>query len=483
MKRIFLFIGVIIALVACMLVARLTLPAPSLAEDTAARKPVAIGLGSVVSTIKATGHLEPKTQVSLGFESAGTVKEVLVTQGQKVRAGEPLARLDTADLELAVKVAEVGLAKAQANLAKVKIPANADDLKNARSAVAAAQAAYDQLMVGPNKDQVTAATASVRTAEIALAKAQGAYDQISWKGGAAATSQAADLETATITYQTALANYNIANQGPTDDKVKSAKSTIVSAQTTLNNLLRGATAEDIAVAQVDIASSPLAVESAKRDLARAVLNAPWDGTVTDVSVNVGERPGTATVMTLADLSELHVNVPVDEIDLPAVKMGQAASVALDALGGRALTGRVTAIDPAPQTSTTNAVTYLVTVTMDKQNDKVATGMTSKVDVETERRDQVVVIPANLVQIDASGAPYVEKPGSDGKPVKTPVTLGLRSGDVIEVREGLQAGDQVLQPLPSAGQQSTARQSGGMFPGMGSRPPGGGGPGGFGGPGH
>ena len=481
MRRLFLFIGVVIALAACMLIAKLTLPQPSLAEDTAARPPVTVGRGSVISTIKATGHLEPRAQVELGFETGGAVTEVLVRQGQKVQAGDPLVRLDTTDLELALKQAVVGVSKAQANMAKVKIPANADDIKNARAVLTAAQAAYEVLVAGPNKDEVTAAAADIRKAEVELQKAQAAYDQVSWKGGVGASSQAADLETATIAYQTALANYNIANQAPTDDKVKDAKAKIVSAQTTLSNLLRGATTEDIAVAQIDIDSAQLALESAKRDLARAVLTAPWTGTITDVNVEVGQRPGTAAILTLADLSELHVNVPVDEIDLPSVRMGQSASVALDALSGRPLSGKVTAIAPAPQDSTDNAVTYLVTVTLEKQNDEVATGMTSKVDVETERRDQVVVIPANLVQVDVGGAPYVEKLGSDGKPVRTSVTLGLRSGDVIEVREGLQEGAEVLPPLPQLGQQSTARQSGGMFPGMG-RPPGGAGgpPGGFGG---
>jgi HlyD family secretion protein len=487
MKR-FLLLGIIGALVATVLIAGMTAPRTSLAEQTLVRKSTPVEAGTVTSSVKATGHLQPNRTVSLGFQVDGAVKEVNVVQGQTVVTDTLLAMLDTTDLETAVAQAQTALDKANAQLAKTKATTNGNDIASAKAALASAQAAYNTLIAGPNKDQVTAAAADLRTAEVNVQTAQGAYDKVSWKGGAGATTEAAALQTATIAYQKALASYNVAEQPPTDDKIKAAKASIASAQATLNNLVRGALPEDIALNQVDIESAKVSLDTAKKNLQHATLAAPFAGTVTTLAIEVGLRPAAATgVIGFADLSVLHVDVPVDEIDLPTVKLGQRATITLDALPNQPLDGKVTAIAPAPTTATDTATTYDVTVTLDRQFEGVATGMTAKVEIETVRHENVPVIPATLIQTDKSGGTFVEIAGPGGQPVHTPVTLGLRTGTNIEVTKGLQIGDQVLEPpaVKTTGQASGGQQQrGGMFPGMGGggRPPGGGGPGGPGGPG-
>jgi HlyD family secretion protein len=478
MKRL-LFFSIIIALVAVVAIAGLTVPRTSLADQAPTRKATAVEAGTVTSSIKATGHLQPNRTVSLGFQVDGMVSEVDVVQGQTVVTGTLLAKLDTTDFETAIAQAQTTLDKANAQLAKTKATTNADDIASARATLASAQAAYNALVVGPNKDQVTSATSDLRTAEVNLQKAQGDYDKVSWKSGVGATTESVALQTATIAYNKALAAYNIAEQPPTDDKIKAAKATIVSAQTSLNNLLRGALPEDIALNQVDIESAKVSLDTAKKNLDHAILLAPFAGTIASLDLDVGLRPAAATgVLSFSDLSVLHVDVPVDEIDLPSVKVGQHATITLDALPDEPLSGKVTFVAPVPTTATNTATTYDVTVTLDKQTEGVASGMTAKVEIETVRHEGVPVIPATLIQTDKSGGTFVDKVGPDGQPVQAPVTLGLRSGTNIEVKNGLQIGDQVLEPGPaktttqSSGQ---TQQRGGLFPGMGGgRPPQGGG---------
>ena len=74
--------------------------------------------------------------------------------------------------------------------------------------------------------------------------------------------------------------------------------------------------EELAVAQNQ-------VDQARLRLEKATLTAPVAGVITEFNTSVGERPGAAAVILLADLAELHIDLPVDEIDLPAVAVGQA----------------------------------------------------------------------------------------------------------------------------------------------------------------
>jgi membrane fusion protein, macrolide-specific efflux system len=157
-----------------------------------------------------------------------------------------------------------------------------------------------------------------------------------------------------------------------------------------------------------------------------------------------------------------------------VKVGQRATITLDALPDEPLSGKVTFVAPVPTTATNTATTYDVTVTLDKQTEGVTSGMTAKVEVETVRHEGVPIIPAALIQTNKSGGTFVDKVGPDGQPVQAPVTLGLRTGTNIEVKTGLQLGDQVLEPAPvkTTTQSTGQQQRGGMFPGMGGggRPP-------------
>ena len=460
-KRIIVF-GIVAALTVGVLGAWSTLTQLSLADDRSASEAVTIERGTVISAVKATARLEPRQEIALGFEINGVVADVLVERGESVDAGDPLVRLNTTDLELAVAQAEVELERAETELAQVITGVDADDLASARAALASAQASYDTLLEGSSEDELIVAVADLRKAEIELQKAQWEYDKVAYKDGVGASAEAAALEQATITHAAALASHNLAVEGASEDELKAAESEIAQSQAALNNLLQGASAEDIALAESSVKAAQLSLACAERDLERATLLAPCDGIVTEVNVAAGECPGTAAVILLADLSVLHIDLPVDEIDLPTVEMGQPAIITLDALPDSPLAGRVTAIAPAPVLAEGGVTTYEVTVALEDENEQAKMGMTANVAIETDRRDEVVVIPVRLIQVDgATGQIYLERLTTDGQAVKTPVTLGMRSGQHIEVLSGLEAGDRVLVPPPPDMAQTEAGIMGSM----------------------
>ena len=361
---------------------------------------VSIKRDTILATVNASGRIEPKTEVQVNFETGGVVAQVLAERGQKVTAGTVLARLQSDDLDLAVKSAQVDLARAEAELKKLYQPATAQDIASAqaeidsarsnldhvlagptpeelaseRAAVKSAQAALDKVLAGPSQDDITASAAEVRRAQLALKQAQWDYDQVSYRGDIGAMPQASKLEQATIDFETARAKYNLAVKGPTEADVAAARSQLAQAQSNLAKLLasptaadkaaaqsqvaqaeaglaklrQGPTEADVAVAQAAVDAARLKLQQAQLNLAKASLVAPIAGTVTQVNIKPGEQPPTGeAAVVLADLSAYHINVEIDEIDIGRLALDQKATVAIDAIPDVTFAGHVSASRPDP----------------------------------------------------------------------------------------------------------------------------------------
>ena len=127
-------------------------------------------------------------------------------------------------------------------------------------------------------------------------------------------------------------------------------------------------------------------------------------------------------------------------------VGQPAAITLDALPDNPLAGQVVAIAPDAIPSGSGVTSYEVTVALRDEHEPVRVGMTANVGIETGRRENVLIIPAHLVQVNQlTGETYVNKLTANGQIAPATVTLGLRSGQNIEVLTGLQTGDQVMAP--------------------------------------
>ena len=129
--------------------------------------------GTMLVAISASGTVEPQARVSLDFESPGRVAEVMVEVGDRVAAGDLLARLDTGQLELQVQQAQAGLMLAQAQLAQLRAGPQPEEvavaeanLRAAQSQVSAAAANLDQLEAGAGGAQIAAARADVASAMV-----------------------------------------------------------------------------------------------------------------------------------------------------------------------------------------------------------------------------------------------------------------------------------------------------------------------------
>ena len=412
------------------------------AATTAART-VPVRKGTLQVTVSASGFLEPVRQVDLGFDVSGKVAEVSVDIGDRVRAGQVLARLDTAALELSLRQAEAQLKSARAQLAKARTPATEEEIKAAEAAYYSALAQYQNLKNSPSSESLASAKAQLEKAKVALERAQAAYDRVSWRPEISMLPQSQQLQDATIDYELALANYEAATKGPSQEELAAAWRNVESARARLEQLRNGPTPEDLASAEAAVEQAQVALETAQRNLEAAVLKAPFDGVVAAMNLVVGE-PAVYPAITLMDLSHFRITVNVDEVDVSQLEVGMPVVVTVDALPDVTLTGQVERIGVAA-TSTGGAVYYPVVIALDPTDAPLRAGMSASVTIQVRELTDQLLIPTWAVQTNpATGRPYVLRQTARGvEPVQ--VQLGIRHSGFAQVLSGLSEGDVLVVP--------------------------------------
>lgn len=421
-------------------------------QPTPEMETIAVRRGTMVSLVNATGSILPEEQVTLTFRSAGRVAEVGVQEGQVVQGEDLLARLDTAELELAARQAELSLVIAQARLAQLQRAVQPYEVAAARAALDSAQAAYERLLDGPSEAQIKVARVSLSQAEASLKQAQAAYDRVRDRPDIAMLPQALQLEQATIAYEVAQANYELANQGPTVAERVAAQAQIAQAEANLKRLQEGAAQEEILIAQKQVEQAHVSLEQAELSLRNAELRAPFRATVTEVNVKPGElTSGGLPALVLADLSQFHIDITVDEIDIARIQVGQPATVTLDALPDLQLAGTVDQIAPTARLEG-GLVSYGVTVELASTPALLRVGMTANVDIVVERLDDVLLLPNRYIRIDReTGRTYVDllvdPLGAQTQALE--IQIGARNEQQSEVRAGLEAGDVVAITIESS----------------------------------
>jgi HlyD family secretion protein len=487
--------------------------------------------GTLAATVNAAGNIGAHRQVDLNFGQTGTIKDVKVQAGDRVKAGQVLAELDTSDLELQVQNAQLNVKLAQAKLAQAKNPNSAQDIASARAKIDAAQAQLNKLQTGPSQadvsaaqsavagaqsaytaavksagtsdSQLTAAAAALDKAQQAVQKAQAAYDKVAGAPDIGARQESVTLQSATTDYNQAKANYDalaatagsdanskvaqarstlqqaqaslVKLQTPANkDDITSAQATVTQAQNDLDKLLAGSDANTLDIAQNGVDQANIALKQAQVTLQQAQVVAPFDAAVTQVNITPGQTissgGNTSAAIQIADLDHLEIVVNLAEVDVNRVQSGQTAEVTLDALPDATLEGTVTQIAPSG-VQVQGVVNYPVTVALTDPPVGVKTGMTANLNIVVDQRENVLMVPNRAVR--TQGRQKSVTVLFEGQQIQVPVQTGLSNDTNTEITTGLREGDTVL--ISSTGTTAT---------GGGFRAPGGpGGPGFIGGGGR
>ncbi|MBI5742804.1 MAG: efflux RND transporter periplasmic adaptor subunit [Candidatus Niyogibacteria bacterium] len=249
----------------------------------------------------------------------------------------------------------------------------------------------------------------------------------------------ADIATARTNVNTATSNLSAAAE-----KLKTAQSALDLAKQELSLARSGSTPETIRAQEAALAQAEASVLSAEAKLSKTVLYSPIGGTVTQKNFKVGEMiAANATAIAVISASSFEVEVNVPEADIAKVSLHDTADITLDAYGsGAVFKALVVKIDPA-ETMVEGVATYKTTLQFADGDARIKSGMTANIDILTERRENVIVLPRRAV-VAQGGERYVRELEANGNVREVSVQTGLYGSDGnVEILSGVNEGDKVI----------------------------------------
>lgn len=424
-------------------------------------------------TVTASGEIRPIRYIKLTSEVPGRIEEIYVNPGDQVSKGKPLVRIDPTQLQ---SNQEAQWAATQASL---------NDVQNARNAVNQAQQALvvAEASVASAKQQVVAFQTNVDRAQVELNTAQRELKRYTELIEAGVSSrmeydQARDrFDTAKIALETARANLEAQKIAVKEamERANQQRISVKEAQTSIKSSEMRANQQQ----------AMLRGQVSQRE--KATQLSPLNGVVADIPTRVGEFAvaglSTTPLMTIADMSQINIEVNVDETSINNVQVGQHAVVKVDALGDKEIKAVVTQKNPlavsrsdltgglSNRVNVQEAKEFKVTLELrelpeDIQN-SLRPGMSSTATITTNTKNNVLAVPLESIvekapTPGASPAPTIagsvpaaspgdNKPKSqkgvyviDGNKVKFfEVTTGITGEADIEITSGLQANQEIV----------------------------------------
>jgi HlyD family secretion protein len=402
----------------------------------------------LVASVTASGEIKPKNYINLGANTIGPapITEILVKEGDHVRKGQVVARMES-------------------------VQANADVVaQKASIATSLADSAAAEAGLKSQADGVTTAQATLDKNKAELARTKSNFDRATELYDAKLLAKQ-DYEQKKAEYDTAVAAI-----GEAEARLSQARAQEAQARQQLTS------------AQKHTAQQEANLNRFSDILEKYDVTAPIDGIVTNLPVRAGETvvPGVqnsaaSTIMTIADMSVITAEVKVDETDIVNVEVGQRAEVTIDAMPNRTFHGRVTEIGDtailrssgvaASQSNTSDqeAKDFKVVVALDDPPEDIRPGLSCTGKIVTATKQRTLTIPIQALTVRQRGDLDPKKPDGvqaasnldpaaehakkeelqgvftirNGKAEFVPVMTGITGATDIEVLSGLKDGDQII----------------------------------------
>ncbi|HWI64657.1 MAG TPA: efflux RND transporter periplasmic adaptor subunit [Symbiobacteriaceae bacterium] len=211
--------------------------------------------------------------------------------------------------------------------------------------------------------------------------------------------------------------------------------------------------------QQKLEQNRITLENREADVADLMVKAPVDGQISSLTPRVGDKITTnQALFRVADYGAVQVTIAVDELDIAKVKVGQNATITLDALPGKNYRGKVSKMNPEGIFKN-DIATFEVTVAIDKPEGLMA-GMNSSVSVEVESKPGVLWLPAQAVTV-RQGKAFVNVLNEKKESTQKEIQVGLRTSQQVEVTGGINEGEEVILTTIKANTTTTGFPMGGM----------------------
>ena len=306
--------------------------------------------GPLQATVSASGAVSPVTQVTVGTQVSGQIKDLYVDFNSEVKAGQLIAVIDpeTFEYRLRSAQADVDAARAAVHTARANVAANHAAVSSAQTNLTEARRTHERNLMLVGKQFIAQSTA----------------DQ-----------------------SNALVNTSI-------EAVKAAEAQL------------GVTDAQVASAQANVAQREAALAQARIDLARTRITSPVNGIVIKRSIEKGQTVAASLqapelFIIAQNLREMEVDASIDEADVGRIRTGQRATFTVDAFPGQTFEGQVAQVRKAAL-NVANVVTYVAVVTFANNDGRLLPGMTANVRVVTDVRDNVLKVPNSALRMRIAG---------------------------------------------------------------------------------
>ena len=306
--------------------------------------------GNLQATVSASGAVNPVTQVSVGTQVSGQIKELFVDFNSEVKAGQLIAVIDPETFEYRVRSAQA-------------------DVDAARAAVLTAQA------------NIAASQAGVSRAQVDIDEAKRDFER-----------KQSLVEKQFIAQSEADKARALVNT--TTEQMKSAQAQL------------GVTQAQIKSAQANVVQRESTQAQARIDLARTKITSPVNGIVIKRAIEKGQTVAASLqspelFVIAQNLQDMQVDASIDESDVGRIRTGQKASFTVDAFPGQTFDGEVKQVRKAAQ-NVANVVTYVAVVGFSNNGGKLLPGMTANVRVVTDLRENVLKVPNAALRVKIAG---------------------------------------------------------------------------------
>ena len=453
-KRLLFAVGLLILFVSGGFAYYQVIYLPAQVTDEPEIQTTVVRRGDLVIYASGSGTLIAAEEIELGFGTNGLIAELNIQVGDVVKVGDVLAvQGEREQLEAAVAADQLSVTNALSALEELYenaslVSAQAQlNLANAMDELHTAQYTWTVQQEGNRASEATldAAKAELKIAKEALDRAKRKLDQD--PDNAALQLNYANAQKK---YDAALRNWNWYTGHPTeiqqaqlDAELALAEAKVAEAEREYERLKDGPDPDEVTTAELQLTNAEAALAVSQRNLEESVIVAPMDGTILAITADVGEDVS-GSFITLADLSQLYLDIFLDETDMDKIDVDYEVEVIFDALPDRVFTGRVVQVDPSLYTSgQVSTVKGLVKLdgSTKSNTDKLLLGMNAAVDVIGGRAEGVALVPVEALR-ELSPGEFSVFVMEDGELKLRSVEVGLMDFTFAEIKSGLEVGEVV-----------------------------------------
>ncbi len=434
-KKNLLIVFVIILIAAAAIGISRTMTARRTASAASATETAIVQRGDLSVTVDAAGSLTPLTEIKLAFPVAGRIYEIPVAEGQAVKQGDVLARLEgniQAEADFQALFTDAGVL--QAELAAANAQDGLVDAIDYLKYRIGSETYYWEGQLIQAEETLAALDADPNASAEQKVEAQNAVDYARHKQEYLLQDNIAYLEKVDDYY---LDHSDIAFARL---KLENAKVALQDAEAALEIVKSGTSALQTPLAT--LGPEMVRLERARQNVENTRLIATTDGIVTRHYYQAGEHanPGTP-VIALTDVTVLEAEVNLDETDVVRIATGMVVVVTVDAFPGMEVSGEVIEIAPTAAVQS-GVVLYPVIVRLDPTELPLRSGMTVNVSFSIEQRTDTLLAPFRAIETEGGQAYVTQVTASASEAERVAVTLGLITDTQVEILSGLEAGDVV-----------------------------------------